>query len=160
MAAALWERFIGHRVLPKAALVVLAAVLVAGSALVRSERHDAHNLRVMGTMCAGVLPEGTVRGPRPETRTEYGAELAALSHDPAPEPELTSKSESKSGLGRKRYRQAVRADASRSGHRTLSRVTVAMAATSPAAARADGVLDAYLDASGCRAVKVLGKVRK
>ncbi|MFE2293344.1 hypothetical protein [Streptomyces sp. NPDC059452] len=386
--AALWERFIGHRVLPKAAVAVLAAVLVAGFILVRSERRDAHNARVLDTACAGVLPEGTVRGllpgdetwelrtdldltgpsrrgprtllrcsldwgergglelaavpvldaplpgvrhgdilssarrtaeepgwatayrtattqvtaacpgglpgyprtvtrfrvhasfradgpeyvraagelgdavaavanhvrdrgrcggpavepsdvrplPRfvgeepeesdaappacrwfrpellggkdwgrgepdssgvtgddadacslklrraktptredqtavvtsvswrgpllPEARTEYGAELAALSRDPAPEPEVQSKPKWKSDPGRKRYRMAVWADASCSGRRTLSRVTVSMAPAPLAAARADGVLDAYLDASGCRAVKVLGKVWK
>ncbi|PVC94804.1 hypothetical protein DBP19_12185 [Streptomyces sp. CS090A] len=93
------------------------------------------------------------RGPLlPEVRTAYGAELAALSRDPAPETQPETR--------RKRYRLAVWADASCSGARTLSRVTVDMAAASPAAARADGVLDAYLASSGCRATKVLGKVWK
>lgn len=93
------------------------------------------------------------RGPLlPEVRTEYGAELAALSRDPAPEAEPETR--------RKRYRLAVWADASCSGVRTLSRVTVDMASASPAAARADGVLDAYLASSGCRAAKVLGRVWK
>lgn len=62
MAATAWERFTGHRVLPKATAVVLAAVLVAGFLLVRSERRDAHNAEVLETACGGVLPAETVRG--------------------------------------------------------------------------------------------------
>lgn len=69
MVAAAWERFIGHRVLPKAALVVLAAALVAGFLLVRSERRDAHNAEVLETACGGVLPRGAVRGLLPGDET-------------------------------------------------------------------------------------------
>lgn len=69
MVAAAWERFIGHRVLPKAAVVVLAAVLVAGFLLVRSERRDAHNAEVLETACGGVLPRETVRGLLPGDET-------------------------------------------------------------------------------------------
>lgn len=89
------------------------------------------------------------RGPLlPEARTAYGAELAALSREPEAE------------TGRKRHRLAVWADASCSGHRTLSRVTVDTATASLAADRADRILDAYLVSSDCRAAKVLGKVWK
>ncbi|MFJ9108900.1 hypothetical protein [Streptomyces sp. NPDC102283] len=69
MAATAWERFIGHRVLPKATAMVLAAVLVAGFLLVRSERRDAHNAGVLDTACGGVLPAGTVRGLLPGDET-------------------------------------------------------------------------------------------
>ncbi len=89
------------------------------------------------------------RGPLlPEVRTAYGAELAALSR--APEPES----------GEKSYTLAVWAESSCSGARTLSRVTVGTAAAALAADRADRILAAYLAASDCRAVKVLGKVWK
>ncbi|MGC5544564.1 hypothetical protein OG554_15760 [Streptomyces griseus] len=89
------------------------------------------------------------RGPLlPEARTAYGSELAALSR--APEPVG----------GEQSYTLAVWAESSCSGARTLSRVTVTTAAASLAASRADRVLDAYLTSSGCRAVKVLGKVWK
>ncbi|MFH9136140.1 hypothetical protein [Streptomyces sp. NPDC017524] len=89
------------------------------------------------------------RGPLlPEARTAYGAELAALSL--APEP----------GSGGESYTLAVWAESSCSGARTLSRVTVTTAAAALAADRADGILDAYLTSSGCRAAKVLGKVWK
>ncbi len=46
------------------------------------------------------------------------------------------------------------------GARTLSRVAVETAGPALAADRADRILDAYLTSSGCRAVKVLGKVWK
>ncbi|MEU5231923.1 hypothetical protein AB0G82_21965 [Streptomyces anulatus] len=69
MAAAAWERFVGHRWLPKAAVVVLAAVLVAAFLLVRSERRDAHNAGVLETACGGVLPRETVRGLLPGDET-------------------------------------------------------------------------------------------
>ncbi|PVC85904.1 hypothetical protein DBP20_13680 [Streptomyces sp. CS131] len=69
MLAAAWQRFIGHRVAPKAALVVLAAALVAGFLLVRSERRDAHNAAVLDTACGGVLPRATVRGLLPGDET-------------------------------------------------------------------------------------------
>ncbi|MFH9297299.1 hypothetical protein [Streptomyces sp. NPDC017520] len=69
MAATAWERFIGHRVLPKATAVVLAAVLSAGFLLVRSERRDAHNAEVLETACGGVLPRETVRGLLPGDET-------------------------------------------------------------------------------------------
>ncbi|WP_406143840.1 hypothetical protein [Streptomyces anulatus] len=69
MAAAAWERFVGHRWLPKAAVVVLAAVLVAAFVLVRSERRDAHNAGVLETACGGVLPRETVRGLLPGDET-------------------------------------------------------------------------------------------
>ncbi|UZI30726.1 hypothetical protein [Streptomyces sp. VB1] len=69
MAATAWERFIGHRVLPKATAVVLAAVLVAGFLLVRSERRDAHNAEVLETACGGVLPREAVRGLLPGDET-------------------------------------------------------------------------------------------
>ncbi|MFF7624163.1 hypothetical protein [Streptomyces rubiginosohelvolus] len=74
MVAAAWERFIGHRVLPKAALVVLAAALVAGFLLVRSERRDAHNAEVLNTACGGVLPRAAISGllPGDETWELYG----------------------------------------------------------------------------------------
>ncbi|MFI7895216.1 hypothetical protein ACIFUY_28740 [Streptomyces sp. CACIS-1.16CA] len=89
------------------------------------------------------------RGPLlPEVRTAYGAELAALSPDPAPE------------SGEKSYTLAVWAESSCSGARTLSRVTVGTAAAALAADRVDRILAAYLAASDCRAVKVLGKVWK
>ncbi|MFI1251726.1 hypothetical protein ACH4TY_34250 [Streptomyces anulatus] len=68
-AAAAWERFVGHRWLPKAAVVVLAAVLVAAFLLVRSERRDAHNAGVLETACGGVLPRETVRGLLPGDET-------------------------------------------------------------------------------------------
>ncbi|MFE7054282.1 hypothetical protein ACFVAO_03590 [Streptomyces californicus] len=84
----------------------------------------------------------------PEARTAYGAELAALSR--APEPEG----------GEKSYTLAVWAESSCSGARTLSRVAVETAGSALAADRADRILDAYLTSSGCRAVKVLGKVWK
>ncbi len=91
------------------------------------------------------------RGPLlPEVRTAYGAELAALSRDPEPEPESDEKP----------YALAVWAESSCSGRRTLSRVRVETAAASLAADRADRILDAYLASSDCRAVKVLGKVWK
>ncbi|WP_307819321.1 hypothetical protein [Streptomyces sp. MBT67] len=67
--AAAWERFIGHRVLPKAALVVLAAALVAGFLLVRSERRDAHNAEVLDTACGGVLPRAAISGLLPGDET-------------------------------------------------------------------------------------------
>ncbi|MFH9608132.1 hypothetical protein [Streptomyces sp. NPDC017448] len=69
MAAAAWERFTGDRWLPKAAAVVLAAALVGGFLLVRSERRDAHNAEVLATACGGVLPRGTVRGLLPGDET-------------------------------------------------------------------------------------------
>ncbi|MEV2262227.1 hypothetical protein AB0J13_26580 [Streptomyces anulatus] len=69
MAAAAWERFVGHRWLPKAAVVVLAAVLVAAFLLVRSERRDAHNAGVLETACGGVLPREAVRGLLPGDET-------------------------------------------------------------------------------------------
>jgi hypothetical protein len=69
VAATAWERFIGHRVLPKATAVVLAAVLVAGFLLVRSERRDAHNAGVLDTACGGVLPREVVRGLLPGDET-------------------------------------------------------------------------------------------
>ncbi|MFJ7085443.1 hypothetical protein ACIQU8_19685 [Streptomyces griseus] len=59
MAASAWERFIGHRVLPKAAVVVLAAALVAGFLLVRSELRDDRNAEVLETACGGTLPRAT-----------------------------------------------------------------------------------------------------
>ncbi|MER8264547.1 hypothetical protein ABT007_10135 [Streptomyces griseus] len=67
--AAAWGRFTGHRWLPRAAVVVLAAALVAGFLLVRSERRDSHNAEVLDTACGGVLPEETVRGLLPGDET-------------------------------------------------------------------------------------------
>ncbi|MFE6700209.1 hypothetical protein [Streptomyces sp. NPDC057718] len=72
--AAAWERFIGHRWLPKAAAVAVAAALVGGFLLVRSVERDAHNAEVLDTACGGVLPRETVRGllPGDETWKLYG----------------------------------------------------------------------------------------
>ncbi|WP_343240457.1 hypothetical protein [Streptomyces sp. SID14515] len=122
---------------------------------VTSDDVDACSLRVPRVKPANRLDHfaevGSVswRGPLlPEARTAYGAELAALS--PAPQAES----------GETSYTLAVWAESSCSGARTLSRVTVTTAAASLATDRADRILDAYLTSSGCRAVKVLGKVWK
>ncbi|MFI8521499.1 hypothetical protein ACIGEZ_27315 [Streptomyces sp. NPDC085481] len=51
-----WVRFRRHRWLPQAALVLVAAVVIAGFVLVRGEQRDRHNEDALGRACGGVLP--------------------------------------------------------------------------------------------------------